>query len=205
MTLQSNITLIIMMVVSYLFGAIPISWLLVKTITGKNIAKEGSGNVGTMNAYNLSQKKWIGIIVLLFDMCKAIVAVILATWLFGNSFQIIFFSSISVLLGHKFNVFLKFRGGIGLAPALGIMLLINFMPAISWCLVWLVAWIIDKDMDKAIISASALGLLFPWIIEFESYKVTSSIFFMDFSDLQLFILIINLLLLISPGLYRKKV
>ncbi len=124
-------------VLSYLFGAVPGAYLIGKLFGKIDIRAKGTGNVGAMNTYEVTGRKSLGVAVLIIDAIKAAAAVLTTYYLIGKSFEYICISSSAALLGHNFNIFLKFRGGRGLASAAGISLLLNPFLLISWLLMYI--------------------------------------------------------------------
>ncbi len=194
----------IIFIISYLIGALPLSYFIVKIISGKDITSEGSGNVGTLNAYLVTKNKIIGISILLFDVLKAIFALWIIKSIFGITFQHITVASIGVLIGHKFNIFLKFKGGIGLASALGLVLMINYLPLLIWGIVWVIGKIITKNMDKSIISASIFSIILIWIMPESYLNIFNSCIILEIKEIRILISIINILILLSPIFYKDK-
>lgn len=142
----------------YLVGSIPTAFLAVRWKTGADIRKAGSGNVGTLNSYQVTGSKAVGLIVLLLDLLKGVAAVFVGRELVP---QLPFVGSAvagaAAVLGHSYPVWLRFKGGRGLAPAAGAM------GSVSFALVgaWLAAWGIGYAMTRAVNVASfiACGLL----------------------------------------------
>ena len=97
----------------YLFGAIPTSYLLVKFFTGRILYEEGSKNVGAMNSYEITRNKLLGIACAFADGVKGIIAIVLAYIVFEKE---VYLSGalFGAVLGHNYSVFIKFRGGRGL-------------------------------------------------------------------------------------------
>lgn len=196
---------ILIFVLSYLIGAVPFSSLMLRTLFKKDITQTGSTSAGAMNAYRVSQKLSVGVLVFLFDLLKAITPILLVPRFFPFSYTMLLVITFGVLIGHKFNVFLKFKGGVGLASALGIISMLNFLPAIYWCGAWLFAYMHKKDMNNSIVFASGMTLLL-------SLLTTEEIFanfhvYVDITHLQLLsiIVITNVMILLNKSLYTKQV
>src|ERR1700712_2853231 len=102
---------------AYLLGSIPFGYLLVRIFRKEDIRASGSGNIGATNVAR-SGAKGLGIATLLLDLSKAYVAVIIARH-FGN-YDLEVAAAIAAILGHCFPVWLRFRGGKGVASALGV-------------------------------------------------------------------------------------
>ena len=128
---------IVIIIVSYLLGSIPFGLILTKLFLKKDIRDIGSGNIGATNVLR-SGNKLIGYLTLLLDILKAVVPIIYIKF---NYPDFIYISSLSVFLGHVFPIWLKFKGGKGVATYVGILFSINiifgFVFAISWVLVFL--------------------------------------------------------------------
>lgn len=163
------IQLIVPMVIGYVFGAIPFGFLLLKRMEQKDIRREGTGNVGAMNAYEVSGRKQIGILVGVLDMLKGTVAVLLTSYLWHGSFVEAGITAFFVIVGHNYNVFLQMRGGRGLAPAVGVLAVINPLPILLFGLMWLTGYyVIRKNVHVAnvtgIIGAAALMFNVPELL-----------------------------------------
>ena len=99
---------------SYLIGCIPVAYLLVKSFKRQDIRKLGSGNVGTLNTFETTNSKALALTALLGDMTKAVITLLITNHFFQNCELCIITSSLACVIGHNFNVFLKFKGGRGL-------------------------------------------------------------------------------------------
>lgn len=144
---------------SYLIGSIPFAYLLVSLFSGKDIRQEGTGNVGAMNAFDVTGSKLLGVAVMALDALKGAVAVMAAKDLFEGSDVATQLAAFSATLGHCYPIWLKFRGGRGLATAAGATLLFAPSIAISWCVVWALAWLYSKRLHFCNISATISLLL----------------------------------------------
>ena len=133
-----NIYLLI--VGSYLIGSVPFGYILTKFFLRKDIRKIGSGNIGATNVLRTGNKI-IGYATLLLDVLKAVLPII---FIKINYPEYIFISALSVFIGHVFPVWLKFRGGKGVATYVGILCCINIYLGISFGLVWLITFLIFK-------------------------------------------------------------
>ncbi len=105
----------------YLLGSIPTAFLLVRWKSRVDIRTSGSGNVGTLNSYQVSGSKVVGFIVLVADFLKGFFAVWGTTALLGSSFEATATAGVGSVLGHNFPFWLRFHGGRGLATAAGVM------------------------------------------------------------------------------------
>ncbi len=108
-------------IISYLMGSIPFGFILTKIFLKKDIREIGSGNIGATNALRTGNKL-IGYSTLLLDVIKAILPVL---YVKINYPELIYIASLCAFLGHVFPVWLKFKGGKGVATYLGILFTIN--------------------------------------------------------------------------------
>jgi glycerol-3-phosphate acyltransferase PlsY len=122
-------------VVSYLLGSIPFGYLLVRIFTGEDVRASGSGNIGATNVARRSPA--LGAATLLLDAAKGLAAVLVVRMLFNGPHQqfIMTAAAFFAVLGHLFPVWLKFRGGKGVATSLGAFILLT--PKSILCLVGL--------------------------------------------------------------------
>jgi acyl phosphate:glycerol-3-phosphate acyltransferase len=107
------------LVLAYLLGSIPFSWLIVKLRAGKDVRTVGSGNVGATNAMRAAGKA-AGVAALLLDIAKGVAAVLIARRL-GAPPALVGAAAFFVMLGHCYPVWLGFQGGKGVATSAGAM------------------------------------------------------------------------------------
>ena len=130
----------IIILISYLLGSVPFGFLLTKIFLNKDIRKIGSGNIGATNALRTGNKT-LGYATLIFDILKAIIPVIFVKIYYSDYLYV---SSLCVFLGHVFPVWLKFKGGKGVATYVGILCCINIYLGISFGIVWLITFVMFK-------------------------------------------------------------
>jgi glycerol-3-phosphate acyltransferase PlsY len=141
---------LIIFALSYIVGSIPFAYIIVSLFFRKDVSKEGSGNVGAMNSYEVTGRKWVGFLVFLFDFLKGISVVLISRHLIPDDDFAILAASFSVVLGHNFSLFLRFKGGKGLATSAGVLLLIQPIILLLWVILWLLIYnFVKKDMDIA--------------------------------------------------------
>lgn len=164
----------------YLIGSIPISFFLVKWRKKLDIRREGSGNIGTMNVFEVTNSRTLGILVLVIDVLKPVVVVLLARAIFAGSpsadgdFWIMGSAGIGATLGHIFSPWMGFRGGRGLATTLGVSLVLAWMIAVAWIGAFAVVFLIRRDIHVANIVASLLMPVILMFIPAEVITATSS-------------------------------
>ena len=145
---------------SYLIGSFPTAFVLLKKVKQIDITQNGSGNVGALNSYEVSNSKLIGVTVLLIDALKGFGIVYLSKILFGNDFLTGSISLLFGVTGHCFSPWIKFKGGRGLATAAGGSLILAPAILILWLLFWLIAYLFRKNIHFGNITATLLtGLL----------------------------------------------
>ena len=130
----------IILIVSYLLGSIPFGFLLTKIFLKKDIRNIGSGNIGATNALRTGNKT-IGYATLFLDILKAIAPLIFIK-IYYNEY--LYISSLSIFLGHVFPIWLKFKGGKGVATYIGILCCINLYLGFLFGIVWLITFFIFK-------------------------------------------------------------
>ena len=127
-------------IASYLMGSIPFGFILTKIFLKKDIRDIGSGNIGATNALRTGNKL-IGYSTLVMDIAKAIIPVI---YVKINYPDLIYIASLCAFLGHVFPVWLKFKGGKGVATYVGILFSINILLGIVFVIVWGIIFLIFK-------------------------------------------------------------
>ena len=126
--------------IAYLIGSFPTAYLITKKLTGKDIRKIGSGNIGATNAFRALKevgKKKLALIVFLMvlvvDMAKGAGSIFLAQKFFPeNLIPILILTSFFVVLGHNYSIFLKFTGGRGAACLMGVLVYLKPVSLLVW-------------------------------------------------------------------------
>ena len=153
---------------SYLLGSIPFGFILTKIFLKKDIRDIGSGNIGATNALRTGNKL-LGYATLLLDITKAILPVLFIKF---NYPDYIFIAALSTFLGHVFPIWLKFKGGKGVATYVGILFSINLIFGLVFIVSWAVTFLISKYSSLSSLMASLIVPIY--LIIFENYN---SIFF----------------------------
>jgi glycerol-3-phosphate acyltransferase PlsY len=153
--------------IGILLGSIPTAYIFTKKLRGVDIRVTGSGSVGAMNAYEISNSKILGFIVFAIDALKGLLSVYLALVLFPIDFVNPALALLFAVFSHCFNPWLSFKGGKGLATAFGgAILLVPFL-AVIWILIWLIVFLVKKD----ILFANTWAILMSLIISLSTSKV----------------------------------
>ena len=126
--------------IAYLIGSFPTAYLITKKLTGKDIRKIGSGNIGATNAFRalkeVGKKKLalvVFLMVLVVDMAKGAGSIFLAQKFFPeNLIPILILTSFFVVLGHNYSIFLKFTGGRGAACLMGVLVYLKPVSLLVW-------------------------------------------------------------------------
>ena len=153
---------------SYLSGSIPFGFILTKIFLKKDIRDIGSGNIGATNALRTGNKL-LGYATLILDITKAILPVLFVRF---NYPDYIFIAALSTFLGHVFPIWLKFKGGKGVATYVGILFSINLIFGLVFIVSWAVTFLISKYSSLSSLMASLIVPIY--LIIFENYN---SIFF----------------------------
>jgi len=153
----------------YFLGSFPSAYILLKKTKKIDITAEGTGNVGAMNAFDVTRSKLLGGLVLLIDLLKGIVSVYLALLFFRADFIFPALALLFAVFSHCFNPWLKLKGGRGLATAAGgTILLFPVIPAV-WILVWIISFLIKRD----IIFSNVWAVIMTIIIIFGSADIVN--------------------------------
>ena len=156
--------LVLIISISYLLGSIPFGLILTKIFLKKDIREVGSGNIGATNVLRTGNKV-IGYLTLILDVLKAVTPVLYIKFNFP---ELVYISSLSVFIGHVFPLWLKFKGGKGVATYVGILFSINYILGMIFIFSWLVIFFISKYSSLGSILSS---LTIPIFVYFSSsYK-----------------------------------
>ena len=159
-----TLTYLLIFAMAYLLGSISFSYIFIKKFHKKDLRNEGSWNLGMLNSYEASKDKVLTFAILMLDMTKAIYCIVLVNLLFYESYLIgTIIAGIGIILGHNWNIFLRFRGGRGLAPAAGISMVVNFYPLIIWLASWAISKAFIKNIHISNCISSILTIAILWI------------------------------------------
>ena len=170
----------ILSLLSYLLGSIPFGFLLTKIFLKKDIRETGSGNIGATNVLRTGNKK-LALLTLILDLSKSFIPLFILFKLYPHPIINDFFNLIIVdkiflilvfgyffVLGHCFPIWLKFKGGKGIATSLGVILSIDIFIGLCLLTIWILVFLIFKISSlSALISSTS----FPILIFFKYEKV----------------------------------
>tara|TARA_B100001765_G_scaffold211117_1_gene173254 strand:+ start:493 stop:1071 length:579 start_codon:yes stop_codon:yes gene_type:complete len=142
--------------ISYICGSIPFGLILTKSFLKKDIRNVGSGNIGATNVLR-GGNKFLGYLTLLLDIMKAAIPVL---YFKNNVPEFVYISGLSVIIGHIFPIWLKFKGGKGVATYLGILLVLNYNLAIIFVFIWVLSILTTKISSLSSIISITVILIY---------------------------------------------
>ncbi|MFH1196545.1 MAG: glycerol-3-phosphate acyltransferase [bacterium] len=179
----------------YLIGSFPTGYVFLKKFKKIDITLAGTGNVGAMNSFEVTNSKMTGIIVLSVDLLKGMLSVILVEILFGVKFNFAMISLTSAVLAHCYSPWIKFKGGRGLATAAGGSLVLSPLILVIWSMMWLLTYLVSKNIHIGNAAASLLtaGITFIFGQAINRYSILSatSILFFEISVCILMLIILS--------------
>ena len=181
----------------YLLGSIPFGLLLTRAAGLGDIREIGSGNIGATNVLRTGSKS-VAAATLVLDALKAVAAVILAGMIFGPIAALV--AGLGAVLGHCFPVWLKFKGGKGVAATLGALIALSWPFGIIACLLWLLFAVLFRISSLSALLALATTALLTWIAAATSF----SLFGRFFSSYP-FALIVSLIAALVIAMHHENV
>jgi glycerol-3-phosphate acyltransferase PlsY len=145
--------------IGYLCGSIPFGLIFTRMAGLGDIRSIGSGNIGATNVLRTGNR-WLALATLLADCLKAVIPIVLARLYFGDGAAVA--TGLGAFVGHVFPVWLRFKGGKGVATYIGVLFGLYWPAGIAFCLIWLAVAIVFKVSSLAALSAStvvAIGAL----------------------------------------------
>jgi acyl phosphate:glycerol-3-phosphate acyltransferase len=160
---NSSVATLILALTGYLLGSIPFGLIFAKTLGGKDVREHGSGNIGATNVSRVVGPV-AGILTLFMDTAKGAAAVWLAARFSEDAAIAMMFAGIAALLGHCFPVWLKFRGGKGVATALGVYLALCPLAALVAVVLFVLVVAFWRYVSLGSLSATAAMPLLTYIL-----------------------------------------
>jgi glycerol-3-phosphate acyltransferase PlsY len=149
-------------VVGYLLGSIPFGLIITRAAGGPDVRTIGSGNIGATNVLRTG-RKGLAAATLLCDALKGTAAVLLATHFAGPKAALI--AGLGAFLGHVFPIWLKFKGGKGVAVYIGLLIGLYWQAALIFCTIWIVIAVVSRYSSLAALMASAITPLLLWRLD----------------------------------------
>jgi glycerol-3-phosphate acyltransferase PlsY len=143
----------------YLLGSIPFGLVITRRAGTHDLRQIGSGNIGATNVLRTGRKE-LAILTLVCDVLKGTLAVVIADHVGGQDLAIL--AALGAFLGHLFPVWLRFRGGKGVATYIGILVALAWHAAVVFCLVWLAVAAVSRYSSLAALVASVATPVFLW-------------------------------------------
>src|SRR5665213_3429927 len=153
---------VIALIVGYLFGSIPFGLILTRAAGTQDLRSIGSGNIGATNVLRTG-RKGLAAATLIGDALKGTVAVILAGYFGGPNAAMA--APLGAFLGHLFPVWLKFRGGKGVAVYIGVLLGLFWPAALVFCVIWLAVAFATRYSSLSAFVASVVTPIFLWWLD----------------------------------------
>ena len=168
-----DINLIIVAVYSYLMGSIPFGLLLTKIFLKKDIRTVGSGNIGTTNVLRTGNK-FLAIATLILDLFKGYISVFITIFYFESLTSL---SALICFIGHIFPIWLKFKGGKGVATYLGVILAISYKFFFIFGIAWIILSLLFRFASLSSIISALIVFLYTYFFEMNNDTQIFFIFF----------------------------
>ena len=149
------------LVAGYIIGSLPFGLLLTKVAGLGDIRSIGSGNIGSTNVLRTGRKD-LALLTLILDGGKGAAAVLIALYFFGPDSALM--AGLGSVIGHMFPVWLRFKGGKGVATTLGVVLALHFLVGVAACLTWMVVAALFRYSSLSALLATAAMPVFSWFI-----------------------------------------
>jgi acyl phosphate:glycerol-3-phosphate acyltransferase len=157
--ISADAFLIVAFLIGYLFGSIPFGLVLTRLAGTQDLRSVGSGNIGATNVLRTGHKG-LAAATLISDMLKGTIAVIIAGSFGGPDAAML--AALGAFLGHLFPVWLKFRGGKGVAVYIGVLIGLFWPAAVVFCVLWLATAAITRYSSLSALVASFVTPIFLW-------------------------------------------
>jgi len=157
--MSADAFLVLAFLLGYLLGSIPFGLVLTRLAGTPDLRSIGSGNIGATNVLRTG-RKGLAAATLLCDMLKGTIAVLIAGYLGGPDAAML--AALGAFLGHLFPVWLKFRGGKGVAVYIGVLIGLFWPAAVLFCALWLVTAVLTRYSSLAALVASVATPIFLW-------------------------------------------
>ena len=170
---------LLILVIAYLIGSIPSGYLIVRATEGEDVREKGSGGTGATNV-SRSAGKGAGILTLILDVIKGVFVVFLAGILSDGLFPFadwtIAFAGVLAILGHIFPVWLRFRGGKGVATALGVFLMLEPIVVVIALVVFAITFALTRYVSLAsLVAISSITIAILALTLFDPFELPNAI------------------------------
>lgn len=151
--------IILVIIICYLLGSVPFGYIVGKLFKKIDIREYGSGNIGTTNAFRILGPV-LASLVLIGDIGKGVFSIYLVRFLNIDSLFILIIAGLAVICGHDWSLFLRFKGGKGVATTFGVIFSFNLVISILAVIVWVIIIIFTKYASLASISSLTAVVIF---------------------------------------------
>ncbi len=151
--------IVLVIIICYLLGSIPFGYIIGKLFKKTDIREYGSGNIGTTNAFRILGPS-LASLVLIGDIGKGIFSIYLVRFLNIDNLFILTIAGLAVIFGHDWSLFLRFKGGKGVATTFGVIFSFNLVISILAVIVWVIIIIFTKYASLASISSLTAVVIF---------------------------------------------
>lgn len=158
---------IVTFLLSYIFGSIPVG-LIVSKVMNKDIRTLGSGNIGTSNSFRVLGKK-AGAVVFLGDLLKGFLPALFAGLYGGDLFIVV--AAVGSVIGHSYSMFIKFKGGKGVATSVGAVLAMNWIAGLAGILIFVILVIVVKYPSLSSMIAAVSVAVISWVSPGDSLTI----------------------------------
>ncbi|MDK6863109.1 glycerol-3-phosphate 1-O-acyltransferase PlsY [Nosocomiicoccus ampullae] len=169
-----ELSTIVLLIASYIFGAIPFAYIIGKVFYNVDIRQHGSGNIGTTNTFRILGKK-SGIIVLILDFLKGAIPVYVAMW--ANVDIPVIIIGLCAALGHVYSIFLKFKGGKAVATGAGVIMAVAPLIFLIILLCFLIVLTVFHYVSLASVSGVTMLFILSLFTNNLALKIVSGILF----------------------------
>jgi len=171
--MATNVDLILAAIGGYLLGSVPFGLVLTRAAGLGDIRKIGSGNIGATNVLRTGNKT-LAALTLVLDSGKGAAAVLVAIWLGGDSLSPLV-AGLGAVVGHNFPVWLRFKGGKGVATTLGTLLAMAWPVGLLACLTWLVVAVLFRYSSLSALVALCAAPAYAWVLDRPSVAVAAAL------------------------------
>ena len=168
-----DITLITVGIYSYFLGSIPFGLILTKIFLNKDIREVGSGNIGTTNVLRTGNK-FLAVSTLALDLLKGYISVYLTQFYYES---LVSYSALICFMGHIYPVWLKFKGGKGVATYLGIIFAFSYKFFLIYAVTWLIFSLLFRFASFSSMTSSLVIFLYAYFFENNNFSLILFIFF----------------------------
>jgi glycerol-3-phosphate acyltransferase PlsY len=184
---------LLIFILGYCLGSLPTAYLLVKRKISVDIRLAGSGNVGGMNAYQVTNSKLLGAFVVIIDIVKGMAAVVLTGLFFGWDFIPMSVAGLSAIFGHNYSAWIRFHGGRGLATAAGAMIILGWVVVAVWGTAWAITYGYSRNLHLSNIVAT---VCLPIVVGMMPATFSRLFLWKDASSLSFFLVVLCLSILL---------